>query len=78
MMSPMSYEIRKVSVGADYKTAMHYILGQSVLSDTHKVNGFTFHEGQVFVWIINDKEEVLLWKSFGSTMPISIEYNINI
>lgn len=74
-----AYEIRKISVGADYKTAMHYILGQSVLNDSHKISGFTRDStGQHFVWIINDKQEVLLWKSFGSNMPISIEYNINI
>lgn len=74
-----AYEIRKISVGADYKTAMHYILGQSVLNDSHKISGFTCDSsGRHFVWIINEKQEVLLWKSFGNSMPISIEYNINI
>ena len=33
-------------------------------------------DGSIKIWIERD-DEVVLWKSFTNTMPISIEYNIN-
>ena len=74
-------DIRKISVGPDYKNgAMHYLVGQRVLGDTNEIYLIRLNpEKQSFqVYIINEKEEVILWKEFTSTVPISIEYNINI
>jgi len=71
------YEIRKISIGPDYKTAMHYIVGQRVLNDTHEISLVNYEDGFFKIWIINDSEEVILWKSFNSSMPTSIEHNIN-
>jgi|TARA_R100001530_G_scaffold59946_1_gene43349 hypothetical protein len=70
-------DIRKISVGADYKSgAMHYIVGQEVLGGNHKIH-LIQQESQAFkIWIIKG-EEVLLWKEFKTTMPVSLEYNIN-
>ena len=70
-------DIRKISIGADYKSgAMHYIIGQDVLGGNHKIH-LIQKEGQSFkIWIIKG-EEVLLWKEFKTTMPVSLEYNIN-
>jgi hypothetical protein len=72
-------DIRKISVGPDYKSgAMHYIVGQSVLNDTYKIHLIQY-ESNVHcyrIWIESDKSEVKLWKEFRD-MPISIEYNIN-
>lgn len=73
-------DIRKVSIGPDYKnSSMHYIVGQKVLGDTneihlikHDINANSFK-----IYIINEKQEVVLWKEFNATMPIAIEYNIN-
>ena len=73
-------DIRKISVGPDYKGgAMHYIVGQDVLGETNKIHLIKYdNEKQSFkVYIINDNKEVILWKEFNSTIPISIEYNIN-
>jgi hypothetical protein len=73
-------EIRKISIGADYKSnAMHYIVGQKVLGDTNEIHLIKFDEkrNSLKVYIINVKEEVVLWKEFNSQIPISIEYNIN-
>jgi hypothetical protein len=72
-------DIRKISVGPDYKgNAMHYIVNQDVLGGTHKVRHIKFEAetGEIKIYIINDKDEVMLWKSFNHNMPISIEYNI--
>ncbi|MAN64917.1 MAG: hypothetical protein CMI60_23530 [Parvibaculum sp.] len=72
-------DIRKIAIGPDYKGgAMHYIVGQNVLN-----NQYTIHlirqdkeDGGIQIWIEQD-DEVVLWKRFTNTMPVSIEYNIN-
>lgn len=73
-------EIRKISVGPDYKGgAMHYIVGQKVLNDSNEIHLIKMDTDKmsVKIYIINEKQEVVLWKEFTSTIPISIEYNIN-
>jgi hypothetical protein len=72
-------DIRKISIGPDYKSgAMHYIVGQKVLGDSNEVYLIKRNDKKdVLIYIINQKEEVVLWKEFTSPMPISIEYNIN-
>jgi hypothetical protein len=74
-------DIRKISVGPDYKGgAMHYIVGQSILGDTNEIHLIKLDPDKqsIKIYIINANSEVLLWKEFSSTVPISIEYNINI
>jgi len=73
-------DIRKISIGLDYKNgAMHYIVGQSVLGDSHQIHLIKYDTAKqsFLIYIINEKEEVVLWKEFTATIPISIEYNIN-
>jgi hypothetical protein len=73
-------DIRKISVGPDYKNgAMHYIIGQPVLGDSNNIYLIKYDDVKKSfkIYIINEKEEVTLWKEFTSTVPISIEYNIN-
>ncbi len=74
-------DIRKISIGPDYKGgAMHYIVGQKVLGDTNEIHLIKLDSKKqsIKIYIINEKAEVVLWKEFTSTIPISIEYNINI
>jgi|TARA_B110000977_G_scaffold4598_1_gene6505 hypothetical protein len=72
-------DIRKISVGPDYKSgAMHYIVGQPVLNNNFTIHLIKFLEDKDSILIyIKDEESIVLWKEFTSTMPISIEYNIN-
>mgnify|MGYP003640334005 FL=1 len=73
-------EIRKVSVGPDYKSgAMHYIVGQEVLNGNYIIHLIKHdnNSNSIKLWIINSDSEVILWKEFSSTMPVSMEYNIN-
>jgi len=73
-------EIRKISIGADYKTnAMHYISNQEVLGSKYMIHLIKYIESNnsIKIWIENKQGEVFLWKEFNSNMPISIEYNIN-
>ena len=72
-------DIRKISVGPDYKSgAMHYLVGQDVLNGSYKIHLIQFDEikKSFKIWIIKSNE-VVLWKEFTSQIPISIEYNIN-
>ena len=72
-------DIRKVTIGPDYKGgAMHYIVGQKVLNETHEIHLIKFDtsSGSVKIYIINEKNEVMLWKEFTHTVPVSIEFNI--
>jgi hypothetical protein len=74
-------DIRKISVGPDYKNgAMHYIVGQKVLEGTQEIHLIKYDDikKSIKIYIINDKKEVVLWKEFNDTVPVSIEYNINI
>jgi hypothetical protein len=72
-------DIRKISIGPDYKSgAMHYIVGQKVLGDSNEIHLIKINNKKdVLIYIINQKEEVVLWKEFNPNIPISIEYNIN-
>jgi len=70
--------IRKISVGPDYKNAMHFIVGQDVLGNSHRISSITINEkGDYLIHIKNDSEEVVLWKTFTVTIPISVEHNID-
>lgn len=73
--------IRKVSIGPDYKGgAMHYIVGQKVLNDTQEIYLIQYDDKKqsIKIYIANEKDEVILWKEFSNTVPVSIEYNVNI
>ena len=73
-------DIRKISVGPDYKSgAMHYIVGQEILNGTHSIHliRYDLETDSIKIWIEGDNQEIMLWKEFTSTVPVSIEYNIN-
>ena len=69
--------IRKISVGPDYKTAMNYCIDQKVVGGNRVSEIRVTDSGMIEVWIKNVAEEVFKWKEFTSTMPISIEFNID-
>jgi hypothetical protein len=73
-------DIRKISIGPDYKSgAMHYLVGQKILGDSNEIHHIRrqAETGNVLIFIINKKEEVVLWKEFTFAIPISIEFNID-
>jgi len=73
-------DIRKISIGPDYKNgAMHYLVGQKVLGDTNEIHLIkqVIEDNSILIYIINEKKEIVLWKQFNGTIPISIEFNIN-
>lgn len=73
-------DIRKIAIGPDYKGgAMHYVVGQKVLGDSNEIHLIMQDQetSSIKVYIINEKNEITLWKEFNSTIPVSIEYNVN-
>jgi hypothetical protein len=71
--------IRKISVGPDYKGgAMHYLLGQEILGGAYTIHLISYNKDteSIMIWI-QKSNRVYLWKEFKSTMPLSIEYDIN-
>ena len=72
-------DIRKISVGPDYKSgAMHYLVGQEVLGGSHIIHliKHNIDNNSIKIWI-EKNNEIFLWKEFNSSIPVSIEYNIN-
>ena len=72
----MRAKIRKISVGPDYKNAMHYQIGQQVCGD-HEILMIDNDDDNNIRILIGRGEEACYWKSFNKNMPISIEYNID-
>jgi len=70
----MNY-IRKISVGSDYKNAMHYIVGQEVLGGSYLIDSINFEEKGYSVWV-KKNGEVVKWKEVTNT-PVMVEYNLN-
>lgn len=70
--------IRKISVGSDYKSAMHYLVGQEVLGGSHTIHLIDYNDDTgTYVIYVQKEDEVFLWKEFNANIPVSVEYNIN-
>jgi len=70
--------IRKISIGANYKDAMHYVVGNETLGGRFIINEITQDKANVFsVWIKNKDNEVFQWKEF-TNIPATIEFNIDL
>jgi hypothetical protein len=66
--------IRKISIGVDYKDAMHYTVGQSfggmTIDTIYQLNPQHYQ-----IWIKNDKSELSIWKEIVG-MPCVIEMDL--
>ncbi len=73
----MQNNIRKISIGSDYKNeAMHYSVGQQVYGG-HEISHILLNEpdGSYNIYI-KKNNEVMPWKKFNSNMAISVEYDL--
>ena len=70
--------IRKVSIGSDYKNAMNYMHGQSVLQGNYVIHLIKqdVSSNDIEIFIERDNE-VVLWNKINGNMPFIIEYNID-
>jgi hypothetical protein len=69
--------IRKISVGIDLLNAMHFIVGQSVLKDSHKIVEIRRSDDGYHIRIKNEDGEIVLWKTINNFVPVTIEYDLN-
>ena len=69
--------IRLVTIGANYKDAMNYLRGQEVMRGSAIIDTIRMTPiGSVEVWVLKSGE-IFLWKTFTSTMPISLEFDLD-
>lgn len=68
--------VRKISVGPDYMKCMHYTLGQDVLNKEYTIHAIKLGAEGYQVWI-ERQGEIVCWKQFSNTMPVSVEYKID-
>ena len=68
--------IRKISIGPDYMKSMNYTVGQEVLDKSYSIYQIIRNDDGIKLYIIKEGE-IVLWKEFSETVPVSIEYNIN-
>ena len=73
----MPNNIRKISIGSDYKNdAMHYAVSQEVYGG-HKICDIIFDDmDNSYNIYITKNSEVLPWKKFNSNMAISVENDL--
>lgn len=71
-------DIRKISIGPDYKSAFHYTVSQDVINGTHKIHHIKSEsDGSYTIYVENDENEIFAWKKVSSTVPVTLEYNID-
>ena len=68
-------EIRKVSIGNEYKNSMHYVVGQPVFGD-YVIHAIQRKDEGIVIWIEKNKE-ILCWKEINNNTPMVLEFNIN-
>ncbi len=68
--------VRKISVGPDYMKCMHYVVGQEVLGRSYTIDSIIQEDSSISIYIRKD-DEIIKWKEFSSTMPVSIEFKID-
>jgi hypothetical protein len=57
---------------------MHYVVGQDVLRGNGIIDTIRMESDlSISIYIINQDKEIVKWKSFSNTVPMSIEYNID-
>jgi hypothetical protein len=72
----MSY-IRKISVGSDYKNAMHYIVGNPAMRGAYTIHEIVKDKGGYGLWVRNEEGEVFQWKFFENS-PCVIEFDVEL
>jgi hypothetical protein len=57
---------------------MHYVVGQEVLRGNGSIDTILMEsDSSISIYILNQDKEIVKWKSFSVSMPVSIEYNID-
>lgn len=69
--------IRKASFGPDYKNAMHFTVGNTLNDGRLIVHEILQTEDMsIDIWVKRETE-IIKWKTFNYSFPVSLEYNID-
>lgn len=72
--------IRKISIGSDYKNAMHYSIGQSFflkgIGDV-EIHSVDYTPSQGYKILISHNGEIMIWKHLNNAMPVVVEYDLS-
>lgn len=71
----MARLVRKITIGKDYKDAMHYSVGQKVYGG-HLITNIVATDDGYCVWI-KKGDDIYPWKHFNNNMGISVEFNLD-
>ena len=55
---------------------MHYVVGQEVLGRNYVIESILRNESSICIWIKKD-DEIVMWKEFSDTVPVSLEFKID-
>lgn len=70
--------IRKLSIGSNYKEAMHYLVGQDVFRGKAHIHAILKKEdtSEYQIWV-KQEDTIMFWKAFNFNMPVSVEHDLN-
>lgn len=68
--------IRKVQIGVDLLNCMHFTVGQAVIGKTHVIESIVRKEDGLYIYVENDKKEIVKWKRFNNSVPITEEFSL--
>ena len=74
-------EIRKISIGADYKSsAMHYIVNQVVLGGSYHIHliKHDLDSNSIKIWVENSDQEIYLKDIYGKNLTLICLFLLNI
>ena len=69
--------IRKISIGIDYKSSMHFVVDQPVLDRSYVINCIVPSDDGAIDIFIKREDEIIKWKTFNRNVPIIIEHKID-
>jgi hypothetical protein len=71
--------IRKISIGPDLKTAMHYQVGTKVSGNSKEISDIIKEDKFFDIYVREIDEDVkMIWKSFNIDSVSHIEYDTSI
>lgn len=66
--------IRKISIGPDYKQAMHFTVGQQFRDLT--IHTISSEAEGYFIYVQDEEGAVMVWKFISRSYPSIVEYDI--
>ena len=73
--------IRKITIGNDLLNAMHFQVGKPAMGGTATISDILKQDnGSYDIYVQREDEgipEVIMWKTIGKNVAVSVEYNLD-